>query len=159
MALKGKMQAYAEGRAAGMDPNTAGAHAGYAPGAGMRVVASKLEARADVRAEIKRLKKAGVDTLPESGPAPAADESGKRTEWQMQDSYASPLELLEDIMNNPNAPKSLRYQAAKDALPYRHGRVAEAGKKEKKQEAAEVASAKGKFQRKAPPKRVSHSVN
>lgn len=154
MALKGKMQAYAEGRAAGMDPNTAGAHAGYAPGAGMRVVASKLEARADVRAEIKRLKKEGVKTDAVGDLAVAT-----RDAWAMKDSYTSPLELLEDIMNNPNAPKSLRYQAAKDALPYRHGRVAEAGKKEKKQEAAEAASAKGKFQRKAPPKRVSHSVN
>lgn len=154
MALGGKMQLYAQGRAAGLDPNTAAANAGYAPGPGLRVNASRLESRADVKAEIKRLKKAGVVTAPEPT---AHQEPQEKEPWGLKDRYDSPLDLLEDVMNNPNAPKSLRYQAAKDALPYRHGRVAEAGKKEKKESAAVAASTRGKFQRKSAPQRhVAH---
>ena len=154
MALRGNMQKYAEGRAAGMDPNTAAAHAGYAPGAGIRVVASRLEARTDVKAEIKRLKRDGVevDTTVEEPKA-------GRGEWDMKDKYASPLDLLEDVMNNPNAPKSLRYQAAKDSLPYRPARVAEAGKKEKKEDLARQKSGAGRFSTKRAPQREHHVMN
>lgn len=60
----------------------------------------------------------------------------------MKDRYDSPLALLEDVMNNAKAPKSLRYQAAKDALPYRHARK-ESGKKEEAANDAKKAGAKG----------------
>ena len=152
MALGGKMQRYAEGRASGMDPQTAGAHAGYAPGAGLAVAVSRIEARQDVKKEIKRLIKEGVEIDTESAP-----ESEEKRKWEMKPRYDSPLDLLEDVMNNPNAPKSLRYQSAKDSLPYRHARVAEPGKKEKKEEAARAATKRGKFQGKSAPQR--HVVN
>lgn len=132
MALRGKMQAYAEARAQGLSPADAAAHADYS-GSASRVTVSRIEARADVQAEIARLKRGGVDEG-------EGDEPGG---WQMKDRYASPLDLLEDVWNNPQAPKSLRYQAAKDALPYCHPRK-EAGKKEDKEKAAKEA-AKGKF--------------
>lgn len=150
MALRGNMQKYAEGRAAGMDPNTAAAHAGYAPGAGIRVVASRLESRTDVRAEIKRLKKGGAPVEAEAEVATTT----ARGDWEMKAKYEDPLSLLKDIMNNPDAPKSLRYQAAKDALPYCHPRIAEAGKKEKKEELAKKAAGAGRFQRKSAPQRL-----
>lgn len=133
MALRGKMQLYAEARAQGLSPADAAAHADYS-GSASRVTVSRIEARADVQAEIARLKRGGVGEG-------EGDESGAR--WQMKDRYASPLDLLEDVWNNPQAPKSLRYQAAKDALPYCHARK-EAGKKEDKEKAAKEA-AKGKF--------------
>lgn len=134
MALKGKMQAYAEARANGLNPADAAAHAGYS-GSAARVTVSRIEARADVQAEIRRIKKHGADK-----PAEGEAEAGT---WQMKDRYDSPLALMEDVMNNPQAPKSLRYQAAKDALPYCHPRK-DAGKKEDKEKAAKEA-AKGKF--------------
>jgi hypothetical protein len=132
MALRGKMQAYAEARAQGLSPADAAAHADYS-GSASRVTVSRIEARADVQAEIGRLKHGGVDK----------GEGGESGGWQMKDRYASPLDLLEDVWNNPQAPKSLRYQAAKDALPYCHPRK-DAGKKEDKEKAAKEA-AKGKF--------------
>jgi len=39
----------------------------------------------------------------------------------------------------------LRFNAAKAALPYVHGKVAEKGKKETKEDAAKAASKSGKF--------------
>lgn len=151
MALRGKMQRYAEGRASGMDPHTAGAHAGYAPGPGLAVAVSRIEARVDVQKEIKRLKKGGA-TAEASTESPSRP--GPRADWEMKAKYEDPLSLLKDIMNNPDAPKSLRYQAAKDALPYCHPRIAEAGKKEKKEELAKKASGAGRFQRKSAPQRL-----
>ena len=133
MALNGKMQKYAEARAQGLSPQDAGRDAGYS-GSGLAVTVSRIEKRDDVRSEIKRLKNGGK-------PEPEADTIDS---WAMKDHYDSPLALLVDVMNNPKAPKGIRYQAAKDALPYKHARV-EGGKKEEKDEKAKRA-VKGKFQ-------------
>lgn len=142
MALKGKMQAYAAARAQGLKPADAAAVADYS-GSGSRVTVSRIEARADVQAEIRRLRKeGGVADSPEAG----GDDPDT---WQMKDEYDSPLALMKDIMNNPRAPKSLRYQAAKDALPYCHARK-EGGKKDEEAKAAKAAG-QGKFQRTSKP--------
>ena len=134
MALKGKMQAYAEARAQGLEPLGAAAQAGYS-GAGVRVTATRLEQRDDMKSEIKRLRKGGK---------PSSKDGDEPVEkWGMKDRYSSPLALLEDVWNNPDAPKSLRYQAAKDALPYCHARK-EGGKKEEAADKSKKAS-KGKF--------------
>ena len=63
--------------------------------------------------------------------------------WALKDKYNSPLELMLDVMNNPAAPKALRYTAAKDALPYCHARK-EGGKKDERADRADKAG-KGKF--------------
>lgn len=148
MALKGKMQAYAEARAQGLRPLDAGAMAGYS-GSGMKVSLTRIEARADVQAEIKRLKRGGkpVDKGEELG----EDVSEK---WSLKDRYANPLEMALDVMNNPKAPKSIRYQAMKDALPYCHARK-EGGKKEEVKDRATKAT-KGKFQTQPRPSRQTH---
>lgn len=147
MALKGKMQAYAAARAQGLKPADAAAHADYS-GSASRVTVSRIEARADVQAEIRRLRKEG-------GVADSQEAvSGDPDTWQMKDEYDSPLALLQDIYNNPRAPKSLRYQAAKDALPYCHARK-EGGKKEADAKAAKAAG-QGKFQRAQKPGQRSY---
>ena len=130
------MQPYAEARAQGLDPKTAARHAGYEE-AGIAVTVSRMESRADVQAEIRRLKRGGkgVDKT---------EDEGDLEKWGMRDRYSNPLDLMLDVMNNPKAPKSLRYQAAKDALPYCHPRK-ESGKKDEHKERAAKA-AKGKFQ-------------
>lgn len=134
--LKGKAHAYAVARSQGLPPGKAALHAGYTPSAA-RVRASELEKRPDVRAEIKRLKETGVE-VPAEGGRPAPDS------WEMKDHYESSLALLRDIYNNPLAPKSMRYQAAKDALPYEHARK-EGGKKEEAAKAAKKVAKEGKF--------------
>lgn len=142
MALRGKMQAYAEARAAGLAPKDAAAHAGYEM-AGVAVTVSRMERRADVQAEIKRLKRAGKRG--DSADSPEVE----RGKWAMRDHYSSPLDLMLDVMNNPQAPTSVRYQAAKDALPYCHPRK-EGGKKDEAKERAKKAAG-GKFQTAARP--------
>lgn len=142
MALRGKMQAYAEARAAGLAPKDAAAHAGYEM-AGVAVTVSRMERRADVQAEIKRLSRAGKGEDSSDSPE---DERGK---WAMRDHYSSPLDLMLDVMNNPQAPNGVRYQAAKDALPYCHPRK-EGGKKDEAKERAKKAAG-GKFQTAARP--------
>ena len=146
MALKGKMQAYAEGRANGMEPRAAAAHAGYS-GAGVKVVTCRLEQRDDVKKEIQRLRKGGE--------APSHDDDPEA--WAMKDRYGSPLELFLDVMNNPKAPKSLRHQAAKDAAPYCHARK-EGGKKDEKDKAAKKAAA-GRFGSLEKPSHLQKRVN
>ena len=153
MALNGKMQAYAEARAQGLRPLDAAAHAGYS-GSGIRVTTNRLESRADIQAEVKRLKHGGKPAVAAPGKQSAEDRDEK---WSMQDRYSNPLDLMLDVMNNPLAPKSLRYQAAKDALPYCHPRK-EGGKKEEKEERAKKAAA-GKFQTAARPTHLRAVVN
>lgn len=143
MALRGKMQAYAEARAEGLSPRDAAAHSGYEM-AGVAVTVSRLERRADVQAEIKRLKRSGKHPDPK-----AVIDTSERGKWAMRDHYDSPLLLMLDVMNNPDAPTSVRYQAAKDALPYCHPRK-EGGKKEESKERAKKAAV-GKFQTAARP--------
>ena len=146
MALNGKMQAYAEARAMGLKSVDAAAHAGYAGGPGLRVAASKIEARVDVQAEIRRLKKAGGPTLRDEIAAAAGIDNDSKDKWKLKDKYDTPLDLLRDVWNNPEAPKTLRYQAAKDAMPYCHARK-EGGKKEDAKDKAKSAGKKGsKFQ-------------
>lgn len=143
MGLRGKMQAYAEGRAHGLAPKDAARHAGYEE-AGIAVTVSRMERRADVQAEVRRLKR-GVKGVEDTQVA----EEGADEKWAMRDQYESPLELMLDVMNNPLAPKSVRYQAAKDSLAYCHARK-EGGKKDEQKERATKAG-KGKFQTAARP--------
>ena len=62
------------------------------------------------------------------------------------DNYAKddPLQFLIDVMNKSDD-MFLRFNAAKAALPYVHGKVAEKGKKETKEDAAKAATKSGKF--------------
>lgn len=150
MAFKGKQKAYCEARANGMDRKTAAAHAGYS-GSGINVSSCRLEARPEVQAEIRRLKKDGS-----AGRDPGTDDvGGVLDKWQMKEKYANPLDLMIDVMNNPQAPKSLRYQAAKDALPYCHPRK-EGGKKDEAKERGEQVAKKSRFKTKSAPSHVRH---
>ena len=56
-----------------------------------------------------------------------------------------PLEFLISIFSDPVEDIKLRLDAAKAALPYFHGKVAEKGKKETKAEAARDGAKSGKF--------------
>ena len=147
MALRGKIQAYAENRAAGMAPRDAAIHAGY-PQNSVHVTTSRHESRADVKAEIERLKKAESETF--------SVDNDPTSQWKMKDRYDSPLDLMKDVMNNPEAPKTLRYQAAKDALPYCHARK-EGGKKEEIANTAKKTSKAGRYQ--TVPRPAKHAVN
>lgn len=150
-----KISAYCQHRAAGVPVGKAAIAAGYLPSSAA-VTASRLEPRADVQAEIKRLKRQGKtnpsavggDSLPDRDSSPLAP-------WALKDKYANPLELMLEVMNNPKAPIGIRIQASKDALPYCHARKGESGKKDAAQEAAEkvAGSKKSRFASQAAPLR------
>ena len=135
MSFTDKQLAFIECKAAGSGHADAAMQAGYAASSAA-VTATKLMARKDIRAAIKA-KQDGAD---DGAGEPDADELEL---WKMKDKYPSSLALLQDLYNNPKAPKSLRYQAAKDALAYEHPRK-EGGKKDAKEDAAKEAG-KGKF--------------
>lgn len=143
MSFTDKQLAFIECKAAGSGHADAAMQAGYAASSAA-VTATKLMARKDIRAAIKA-KQDGVDNEPD------ADEPEP---WKMKDKYPSSLALLQDLYNNPKAPKSLRYQAAKDALPYEHPRK-EGGKKDAKEDAAKEAG-KGKFRTTTKPGSRAH---
>lgn len=57
-----------------------------------------------------------------------------------------PLDFLVAVFSNPDVDNKLRVEAAKAALPYKHGKVAEKGKKEfKADEAKKAATGGGRF--------------
>lgn len=98
-------------------------------------VVSRLEARADVQAALKAGRKPGG-----SGGKPGhADDDGVPL---MKDKYGSSLELMQHTYNNPRMPPALRFEAAKQALPYEHGKVGEVGKKQQRQDKAESVAGK-----------------
>lgn len=117
----------------GMQKQGAAIHAGYSPRTAGQI-ASQLLRQKVIKDEIARLR-AERDARVE------ADDERK-----LKDSYESSLELFRDVYNNPKLPFSVRVAAAKEALPYEHGKVGPKGKKEQKREdALSAAAGKGKF--------------
>ena len=113
-----KIPAYIQHRLFGLVPRAAAQAAGYSS-SGISVAVARLESREDVRCALR---------WAENGQAPFARLSGIESHdaelrrWGLQEHYDSPLELMLDVMNNSDAPASLRIQCAKDALPYCHAR-------------------------------------
>lgn len=164
-----KQRAYIENRIAGLAPKQAAIAAGYAP-TGADQAASVMEKRADVQKAIKKKVVPGANS---SGSA-----NGRRSDAQkaaelveqvetegenwMRDHYDSPLDLFLHVMSEPRARPALRFEAAKQAAPYVHGKVAPAAAKGKKAEAEERAkekAARGKFQRRAAPRGSAMRLN
>jgi hypothetical protein len=147
-----KVTAYIEARIGGAEPLAAARLAGYAEGAGIKVVASRNESRADVREALRKAKRQpGSVVTAKRGPGqkkparvevPIGIKDKSLAPWKLKDHYDSPLDLLQDVMNNPDAPGGLRIQCAKDAMPYCHARK-EGGKTEEKERAGKKPG--GKF--------------
>lgn len=134
--MNNKMLEYCRLRAAGVEASAAVRSAGYtAKDVGIR--AAQLDARKDVQEMVAKLQRNGeTDT----------EDADTERKTYLKKKYSNPLELFQDLMNNPDAPDALRYQAAKDALPYLHGKIGEGGKKDAEREKAHSAANGGKFQ-------------
>lgn len=159
-----KIAEYIQHRLDGAEPLQAARLAGYAEGAGLKVVASRNEIRADVREAIRKAKRAGktvtVARKPGQRKASRVDTGVEAIinplePWKLRDHYESPLDLLQDVMNNPKAPGGLRIQCAKDAMPYCHARK-EGGKTEEKDKAGKKPG--GKFPTMAPPSHLRRAA-
>lgn len=142
-----KHDKYALARAMGVPAREAAISVGYAA-AGAAVTASRLDSRADIKKQVAKYKRSGGSDIGDA----ESDTEGKVKSY-LKPRYDSPLALLEDLMNNPKAPDSVRVESAKLALPYRHGRIADGGKKERAADDAKKGAKGGKFKTKTGPGR------
>ena len=141
MALTAKKKAFAQAKHDGADNKEAAIFAGYSPETASQA-GSRLAKDPDVIAHIERLK-INTEVKAETKPEPRPIITKKDIETA--GSRADPLKFLEEIWTDPVEDMKLRMDAAKAALPYFHGKVAEKGKKETKEDAAKAATKSGKF--------------
>lgn len=158
--VNSKVDAYIKHRIGGADPLMAARLAGYAEGAGIKVVASRNEVREDVRKALRAARRAGKVVVANPKPGThkrlyrsVADEPqvdvNPLEPWKLRETYDSPLDLLVDVMNNSKAPAGLRIQCAKDAMPYCHARKENTKGDEKASKSK--AAAEGNFKRQQKP--------
>lgn len=146
MALTEKMKKFARAIVDGATNKEAAISAGYEEKTASQQ-GSKLRNNSEIIIYIEKLKaeKEGRTLTPEK-PKVKTENSGEYDNPLNDDDYAKddPLQFLIDVMNKSDD-MFLRFNAAKAALPYVHGKVAEKGKKESKAEEAKKASNSGKF--------------
>lgn len=146
MALTEKMKKFARAIVDGATNKEAAISAGYEEKTASQQ-GSKLKNNSEIIVYIEKLKaeKEGRTLTPEK-PKVKPVSSGEDDNPLSDDDYAKddPLQFLIDVMNN-SEDMFLRFNAAKAALPYVHGKVAEKGKKETKEDAAKAATKSGKF--------------
>lgn len=146
MALTEKMKKFARAIVDGATNKEAAISAGYEEKTASQQ-GSKLRNNSEIIVYIEKLKaeKEGR-TLTSEKPKVKNENSGEYDNPLSDDDYAKddPLQFLIDVMNKSDD-MFLRFNAAKAALPYVHGKVAEKGKKETKEDAAKAATKSGKF--------------
>jgi phage terminase small subunit len=109
-------------------------------------MSTKLMGQAHIKAEISKRR------IERDIPEPTKPDMPDALGW-LKPTYASPMELMESVMNNPEVPFSIRFESGKLLLPYYHARIGEKGKKESKKEEAHTAG-RGKFAAKSAPLRI-----
>lgn len=139
MALTAKKKAFAQAKHDGADNKEAAIFAGYSPETASQA-GSRLAKDPDVIAHIERLK-INTEVKAETKPEPRPIITKKDIETA--GSRADPLKFLEEIWTDPVEDMKLRMDAAKAALPYFHGKVAEKGKKESQADDAKAAATGG----------------
>lgn len=110
------------------------------------ILARKAELSVNPEPKNRRAKPKGVE--PAGDPVEVNEADGEFL--SCLPSTQDPLEWLLALMNEPRAKVFDRRNAAQTAVPYIHGKKAEAGKKEQKADAAKAAG-KGKYSQSKPP--------
>ena len=167
MALTAKKKAFAQAKYDGADNKQSAIFAGYSPESASQA-GSRLAKDPDVIAYIEKLKAdkkltSKDEKLTSSKPKPSGsaqvvkvekiESSHEQAHGQFvgRDEIAygakdDPLEYLKSVWTDESEDPKLRLDAAKAAMPYIHGKVAEKGKKETKaDEAKAAAKGGGKF--------------
>lgn len=146
MALSEKMKKFAQAVVDGLSNKEAAISAGYAEKTASQA-GSKLRKDPEIIVHIEKLKadKEGRSLTSEKPKVKTANTYENDNPLDDED-YAKddPLQFLIDVMNKSDD-MFLRFNAAKAALPYVHGKVAEKGKKETKADEAKKATQGGKF--------------
>lgn len=141
MALTAKKKAFAQAKHDGGNNKEAAIFAGYSPETASQA-GSRMAKDADVISYLERLNNVKADVKGvKAEPRPVVTKKHIETAQNRPD----PLKFLEEIWTDPVEDMKLRMDAAKAALPYFHGKVAEKGKKETKADEAKAAAKGGKF--------------
>ncbi|PQV50981.1 terminase small subunit [Paraburkholderia sp. BL21I4N1] len=156
MAFNSKKRLFADAVLAGKSNRDAAIAAGYsaatASAAGSRLVKDK-----DVVAYlVERRKKGGAKPKPAQAETDAAiTKAAVAAGFDLNTilTFSDPKAFLLAAMNDQNTEPKLRVDAAKTLMPFMHAKMAEAGKKDAKADAAKKAGA-GKFAATVPPKLV-----
>lgn len=150
MALTAKMKAFAQAVVDGLSNKDAAISAGYSEKSAMQQ-GSKLANNPEIIAYIDQFKSVKKLTpksekLTLKKPKVNSVDSEENDNPLDDENYAKddPLQFLLDVMNKSDD-MFMRVNAAKAALPYVHGKVADKGKKETKAEEAKKAAQSGKF--------------
>ncbi len=153
--MNDRQRLYANARLSGMRQRESAIEAGYAPATAANA-ATRLEKHKDVKAAM-RAGKLGKTPIQRAIDSPTGEDA--EDQCGLKPKYENSLAFMVDAMNNPQLSKTMRWQSAKELLPYQFGRVGEKGKKETaKDRAAEVSKGGdgGVFRPKTAPK--LHSV-
>ncbi len=144
MALSEKMKKFAQAVVDGLSNKEAAISAGYAEKTASQA-GSKLRKEPEIIVHIEKLKadKEGRSLTSEKPKVKPAytyeNDSPLGDEDQAKD---DPLQFLIDVMNKSDD-MFMRFNAAKAALPYVHGKVADKGKKESQADDAKAAATGG----------------
>lgn len=148
MALSEKMKKFAQAVVDGLSNKEAAISAGYAEKTASQQ-GSKLRKDPEISVYIEKLKadKEGRSLTSEKPKVKAIETSSYEDDDPLEDQYSTddPLDFLINVMKNGGNEMMLRVNAARAALPYVHGKVAEKGKKETKADEAKKATQGGKF--------------
>lgn len=148
MALSEKMKKFAQAVVDGLSNKEAAISAGYAEKTASQQ-GSKLRKDPEISVYIEKLKadKEGRSLTSEKPKVKTIETSSYEDEDPIKDQYSTddPLDFLINVMKNGGNEMMLRVNAARAALPYVHGKVAEKGKKETKADEAKKATQGGKF--------------
>lgn len=148
MALSEKMKKFAQAVVDGLSNKEAAISAGYAEKTASQQ-GSKLRKDPEISVYIEKLKadREGRSLTSEKPKVKAIEALSYEDEDPIEDQYSTddPLDFLINVMKNGGNEMMLRVNAARAALPYVHGKVAEKGKKETKEDAAKKATQGGKF--------------
>ena len=136
MALTAKKKAFAQAKFDGANNKEAAIFAGCSPETASQA-GSRMAKDSDVIAQLERLKNVkDVNRDVKPNPKPIVT----KNDIDNVGSQADPLKFLEEIWTDPVEDMKLRMDAAKAALPYFHGKVADKGKKQSQEEQAHAAA-------------------
>lgn len=148
MALTAKKKAFAQAKHDGASNKEAAICAGCSPETASQA-GSRMAKDPDVIAHFERLsnvKDVNSDVKNVNNDVKAEPKLIiTKKDIQTAHNRPNPLKFLEEIWTDPVEDMKLRMDAAKAALPYFHGKVAEKGKKETKADEAKAAAKGGKF--------------
>ncbi len=140
MALTEKKKAFALAKRNGKDNKEAAILAGC-PEKTASAAGTRLAKDPDVVAYLERVESATPEQVVKHEVKPLTTFTSIQTANTLDD----PLEFLKSVYTDQVEDMALRVRAAQAALPYVHGKVAEKGKKETKEDAAKAATKSGKF--------------